>query len=698
MTATTAIGAGLNRIEAAAKVTGVARYAGEIPLDGHAYGSVVQSTIARGQVTMIDADAVLARPGVLAVLTHDNAPRLHRADDTDAELLVLQDDRVRYRGQAVALVIAETLEQARAGAELLDVTYQPEDHDVVFAADHPRLYAPEHVNPNYPTDTSVGDVDAALASAAIVVDATYSTPAEHNNPMEPHAAIAQWDGDRLTVYDSNQGATSVRQALTTLFGLADGAVRVLSEHVGGGFGAKGSTRPHAVLAAMGARFTERPIRVTLTRQQMFAMVGYRTPTIQHMRLGADANATLVALEHTAYSQTSQVLEFAEQTALISRLMYAAPNLRTRHRVVALDVPTPRWMRAPGEAPGSFALESAMDELATACGVDPIELRVRNEPSVEPDSGLPFSSRNLIACLHEGAERFGWSSRDPRPGVRRDGRWLIGTGVASSTYPARSAPSTAAATALADGSFVVEITASDIGTGARTALTQIAADELRAPTERVEVRIGDSDFGQAMIAGGSMGTASWSWAIAKACRELLHTLHEIGTVPPEGVTVHADTADDIKAQAQLSRHAFGAQFAEVRVDVDTGEVRVPRLCGVFAAGRIINAKTGRSQLIGGMTMGIGMALLEEGVMDPQFGDYVNHDLASYHVPVNGDVHDIDVSWIDEHDDRLNPVGVKGIGEIGIVGTAAALANAVWHATGHRHRHLPIRPDRVLTSLA
>lgn len=690
---TTAVGTGTSRIEAEAKVTGAARYAGEIPLDGRAYGWVVQSSIARGRIDSVDADAVLAMPGVLGVLSHRNAPRL--SDMEDGELMLLQDARVSYRGQAVAVVVAASLEQARAAAEELRVSCTPQEHDVVLRTDHPALYTPEKVNPDFPAETSTGDVVAALQQAACVVDQTYSTPAEHNNPMEPHTATAQWDGDRLTVYDSSQGATSVRQALTTLFGLDDGAVRVVSEHVGGGFGSKGSTRPPAVLAAMAARVFGRPVCVALTRQQLFAMVGYRTPTIQRVRLGADRGGRLTAVDHLAYSQTSRLLEFAEQTAVISRTLYATPNVRTGHRLLELDVPTPRWMRAPGEAPGSFALESAMDELAVACDVDPVELRVLNDALAEPEGGLRFSSRNLVACLHEGAERFGWLPRDRSPGKRRDGRWLVGTGVAASTYPARSAPSTAAATARADGTFVVEITAADIGTGARTALTQIAADELRVPMQQLEVRIGDSDFGQAMIAGGSMGTASWSWAVVKACR----ALRERTTgAPTDDVTVRVDTAEDIQAQADLARHGFGAQFAEVRVDVATGEVRVSRLLGVFATGRIVNATTARSQFIGGMTMGLGMALLEEAVMDSAFGDYVNHDLASYHVPVNADVPRIEVAWVDEQDDQLNPLGVKGIGEIGIVGTAAAIANAVWHATGVRQRALPIRPDRVLATPA
>jgi xanthine dehydrogenase YagR molybdenum-binding subunit len=688
-----AVGAPVRRLEGAAKVTGAARYSGDIPREKMAYGWAVQATIARGTIEPVDTAAVQVMPGVLGVLTHETAPRLSQADD--AELLLLQDSSVRYRGQVVALVVADSLEQARAAADALRVRYAAQPHDVLLRPDHPGLYAPDRVNPNFATDTSTGDVDAALAGAAAVVAETYSTPAQHNNPMEPHAAIAQWDADGLTVWDSNQGPSRVRQELAALFALDAGAVRVLTEHVGGGFGAKGTTRPHTVLAAMAARTFGRPVRVTFSRQQQFSLVGYRTPTIQQVRLGADAGGHLVALDHLAFSQTSNVLEFAEQTAVISRVMYAAPALRTRHRVVALDVPTPRWMRAPGECPGSFALECAMDELATACGIDPVELRVRNDPALEPEGGRPFSSRHLVDCLAEGARRFGWAGRDPEPGVRRDGRWLTGTGVASATYPARSMASTATATALPDGSYEIAIAAADIGQGARTALAQVAADELSAEIAAVRVRLGDSAYGPAMIAGGSMGMASWSWAVVAACRQLRAQLPAQLPPPGQPVSARADTGADVAALPDLARHSFGAQFAEVRVDIDTGEIRVPRMLGIFAAGRILNPTTARSQLIGGMTMGLSMALHEESVMDAEFGDYLNHDFAGYHIAAHADVQAIEADWIEESDSQLNPLGVKGLGEIGIVGAAAAIANAVWHATGRRQRQLPLTPARMLS---
>jgi xanthine dehydrogenase YagR molybdenum-binding subunit len=677
------IGAPVDRIEGAEKVAGEALYTYEHDVQGAVYAAIVTSTIAKGAIRAIDAGAALALHGVLAVLTYENAGKV----EGEGELAILQSPRVAYRGQIVGAVIAETLEAAREAERLVRIAYDVEEHDVVLRADHPGLYKPDKVNPSFPTDTEAGDAEAALAAAKVAVDETYTTPAEHNNAMEPHATIAIWENGGLTLYDSNQGAFRARQTIADALGLPHESVRVISHHVGGGFGSKGLPRPHAVLAALAARLVDRPVKVAVTRQQMFTLTGYRTPTIQRVRLGAQADGTLTAIAHDVFEQTSTIAEFAEQTAVVTRMLYAAPNRSTSHRVVALNVPTPSWMRAPGECPGMFALESAMDELAIACDLDPIELRIRNEPEIDPESGNRFSTRNLVACLREGAERFGWSER-AEPGSRRDGRWLVGLGVASSTYPARRAPSTAYARAEGDGTYTIRIAAADIGTGARTVLTQIAADTLEAPLEAVRVEIGDSDFGQAMLAGGSMGTSSWGAAVVKACSELRAGKHE----------AYADTSQDAEADEPLAKHAYGAQFVEVRVDVDTCEIRVPRVLGVFACGRIINPKTARSQFLGGMTMGVSMALLEETVIDPAIGGFVTQDLATYHVPVNADIEEMDATWIDEVDLHVNPMGAKGIGEIGIVGTAAAVANAVYNATGVRVRGLPIRPDRLTGKLS
>ncbi|MEV0978895.1 xanthine dehydrogenase family protein molybdopterin-binding subunit [Streptomyces sp. NPDC049915] len=682
------------RVEGRAKVTGTARYAGEIPFADLAHGWLVTSAVARGRIAGIDTEPVLTMPGVLAVLHHGNSPRLDTEytgllGTPDRTSALFQHDRVPHLGWPVALVVAETSEQAREAAEALVVHYEQQPHDVDFAGAGEDAYT---VDGHMPGAAAKGDLAAELATCAAVVDAEYSTPEEHHAMMEPHAATAHWDDGRLEIVDSNQGTMWVAHELALLFSLDPASVHVRSEHVGGGFGSKG-VRAHQVAAALAATTLQRPVRVVLTRRQMFSLAGYRSPTRQRVRLGADAGGRLRALEHDCLSLTSTVHEFVEPGAGAARVMYDADAHHTANRVVRLDVPTPTWMRAPGEAPGSFALESAVDELAEHLGLDPIELRVRNEPDAGPVSGLPFASRHLIACFEEGARRFGWADRDPRPGLRRDGRWLIGTGTAAASFPAGSAPSTAAVTAEADGTFTVRVNATDIGTGARTALTLIAADALETTPDRVRVLIGDSDLGRAWIAGGSMGTRSWAWAVTSAAAELRERLALSTGVPPQGITVRADTTDAVGALTQKERHSFGAQFAEVAVDVATGEVRVRRMLGIFSAGRIVNPLTARNQLVGGMIWGLSMALHEEAARDRASGGVVGADLAGYHVATHADVPQVEADWIEDVDPD-DPIGIRGVGEIGIVGAAAAVANAVWHATGVRHRRLPIRPDRVI----
>ncbi len=689
-----AVGQALSRVDGPKKVTGTAAYAFEHLPDEVMYAFPVQSTIAKGRIVSIDARAAQALPGVKIVLTYENAPRLN--PELEPEIAVLQSNTVAYRGQFVAVAVAETLEVARQAADAVVVHYEEQPHSVVLKTDLSSLYKPEKVNPFHPTDTASGDVEAALASAPVSIDHTYTTPPYHNNPLEPHATVAIWSGaDSVTLYDSNQGSHLIQDKVAQAFGLALEHVRVITPYVGGGFGSKGATHPHVILTVMAAKIVGRPVKFALARQHMFAMTGYRTPTIQRIRLGADKDGHLTGISHDVFEQTSTLKEFAEQTAIATRMMYAAPNRSTTHRLARLDVPTPAWMRAPGECPGMFALESAMDELAIECGLDPIELRIRNEPAVDPENGRPFSSRGLVACLREGAQRFGWQARDPRSGVRSAGRWLIGTGVAASTYPVLRRPSTAIARVDHEGQYSVLINATDIGTGAWTVLTQIAADALDVPIERVHIEIGDTLLPSASLAGGSMGTSSWGTAIVEAAQKLRARLQEVhGVIPVEGLEVLGESGANPNAQ-RFSMHSFGAQFAEVRVNLDSGEVRVPRLLGVFAAGHIMNPKTARSQFLGGMTMGLSMALHEASIMDPHFGDYVNHDFAEYHIATNADVGTIDVSWIDEDDPYVNPMGAKGIGELGIVGTAAAIANAVYHATGIRVRDLPITVDKLLS---
>ncbi|MFC4563315.1 xanthine dehydrogenase family protein molybdopterin-binding subunit [Nocardiopsis mangrovi] len=695
-----AVGTGHARVEGREKVTGAARYAADLPFAGLAHGWLVLSTVARGRIRAVETAPVLAMPGVLAVLHHGNAPRLETdftsimGQRPDPVLGLFQHDRVPYAGWPVALVVAERPEQAREAAEALAVEYDREPHDVAFSAGRPGTYVPEGPTPIGPAEVVVGDAEAELAASAVVVDADYTTPEEYHSALEPHAAAARWDGDRLDVVDSNQGTQWVAGDLAQLFSLDRASVRVRSEHVGGGFGSK-STRPHLVAAAMAATVLNRPVRVALTRRQTFALCGYRSPTAQRVRLGADPDGRLRVLDHQAQNLTSTEHEFIEASAAPGRTLYRAAAHRTVHRLVRLDVPTPAWMRAPGEAPGSFALESAIDELAEKCGLDPIELRVRNEPEAGPVSGLPFASRNLLACFAEGARRFGWADRDPRPGVRREGRWSLGTGTAAAVFPVVAAPSTAEVTAEADGSFTVRINAVDIGTGARTAIALVAAEALEVAPDRIRMHIADSDLSPAAFAGGSMGTRSWGWAVSAAAGELKERLALGGGIPPEGVTVRSDTTKALGALAQKERDSFGAHFAEAAVDTATGEVRVRRMLGIFAAGRIVNPLTARSQFIGGMTWGISMALHEEAFRDAASGGLVGADLAGYHVAANADVPLIEADWVEDIDPD-DPVGIKGIGEIGIVGAAAAIANAVWHATGVRHRHLPIRPDRVLSA--
>jgi xanthine dehydrogenase YagR molybdenum-binding subunit len=683
------IGAPIDRRDGPQKVTGKAPYAYEHRFDDPLYLFPVQSDVARGRVNRIDASAAEALPGVVAVLTHKNAPRL--ADTSDREFSVLQAGDVAFRGQYVAAVVAETLETARYAASLVGVSYDEEPHDAELRADRDDLYAPDVVNPDSPTDTQEGDVDRAFSAATVKLDETYTTPMEHNNPMEPHTTVAVWEAGNLTLYESTQGPHTTRGMLAQVFGLDPDRVRIIAPFVGGGFGSK-ILHANTILAALAAQAVRgRPVKFALTRQQMFSGVGYRTPTIQRIRLGADHDGRLTATSHDVIEQTAKTKEFAENTAVATRTMYATQSRRTTHRLAALDVPVPSWMRAPGEAPGMFALESAMDEMAIKCGLDPVEFRIRNEPEIDAETGLPYSTRNLVACLREGARRFGWAGRDPRPGVRREGRWLTGTGAAGSTFPVvRFSGSVASISYAGDGRYVVKIGAADIGTGTWTALSQIAADALGAGVEDIDLRIGDTTLPVASVEGGSSGITSWGSAIFEAAR-VFHDRH--GYSPSQGDQAEAAAPDNPEA-GRYAMRAFGACFAQVRVDADTGEVRVPRMTGVFAAGRIINPKTARSQIIGGMTMGLGMALHEESLVDARFGHVMNHDFASYHIPANADIGQFDIAWIKEEDPHVNPMGSKGIGEIGIVGSSAAVANAVYHATGIRVRDLPITPAKLL----
>lgn len=691
-----AMGRDLVRRDGVQKVRGTATYAFETPVESPAFCHPLQATVARGRITAVDTTAAVALDGVLAIVTHENAERLASTDD--AELAVLQSPEVAFRGQPIGVVVAETSELARQAADLVRVTYDEQRHDSVLSADRDDLYAPEKVNPGYDTDTVQGDVDAELAASAVRIEQTYATAMVHNNPLEPHASTALWDaaGDgKLTLWDSTQGVHPDRKAVCALFGLDLEQVQVVCPYVGGGFGSKGTPHANVALVTMAARVLPgRAVKLALTRQQMFTMAGYRTPTIQRMQLGADRDGRIRALALDVVEQTSRIKEFAEQTGVPARMMYTAAARRTTHRLAALDVPVPSWFRAPGECPGMFGPEVAMDELAYALGMDPVELRIRNEPERDPETGQPWSSRHLVECLREGAGRFGWAGRDPRPGVRREDGWLVGTGMASSVYPTMRQAQSTANVRFEDGRYLVEIGAADLGTGAWTVLPQIAADALDADVDDVEVRIGDTRYPIASVAGGSSGTNTWGSAIVEAARQFRG---KFGPRPEDGDEAHG-SVDQADTDDEHATYAFGAQFVEARVHADTGEVRVPRLLGVFACGRIVNPRTARSQFIGGMTMGLSMALHENSAWDARIGQVVNHDLADYHVTVNADVGDVQAHWIDEHDPYVNAMGIKGIGEIGIVGTAAAVVNAVFHATGVRVRHLPVTLDKLLSGLS
>lgn len=688
-----AIGRDLVRRDGVAKVRGTATYAFETPVEHPAYAHPVQATVARGRVTAVDTSAAEALDGVLVVLTPSTAERLASTDD--AELAVLQTDEVGFRGQLVGVVVAETSELARQAADMVRVTYEERQHDSVLSVDRDDLYAPEQVNAGHETDTAEGDVAAAMASAAVALERTYTTAMYHNNPLEPHATTALWDPAAevpLTLWDSTQGVHPDRATVCRVLGLEERQVRVVCPYIGGGFGSKGTPHANVVLAAMAARaLPGRPVKLALTRQQMFSLAGYRTPTIQQVQLAADRSGRLSAIAIDVVEQTSRIKEFAEQTGVPTRMMYASPNRRTTHRLAALDVPVPSWMRAPGECPGMFGPEVALDELADELGVDPVDLRIRNEPEVDPETGKPWSSRHLVECLREGARRFGWADR-PAP-RHRDGAWLVGTGVASSVYPTMRQATSTARIRYADGRYVAEIGAADLGTGTWTTLPQVAADALGVDVEDVEVRIGDTDHPVASVAGGSSGLNTWGSALVVAAREFRG---KFGPRPEDGDEATGDV-DQAAQDEDHAAYAFGAQFVEARVHADTGEVRVPRLLGVFACGRIVNPRTARSQFVGGMTMGLSMALHENSVWDPQVGQVANHDLAEYHVTVNADVGDVQAHWLDEHDPYVNAMGSKGIGEIGIVGTAAAVVNAVHRATGVRVRDLPVTLDKLLTGL-
>ncbi|MER9139507.1 xanthine dehydrogenase family protein molybdopterin-binding subunit [Mesorhizobium sp. M0830] len=739
------IGRPVDRIDGPFKVTGRATYAYEHPIDGVAYGYVLGAAIAKGRIAEIDISDAERAPGVVGVMTHRNAPPQPdfgpAVTPTVPEVFTrarpaLNSDRVRYYDEPVALVVAETFEAARAASGLIKVRYEEEVGTYDLQAHLSDAYAPRRTNAGLATDSVVGDFESAFAQAPVKVDATYRTPFEHHNPMEPHATIAVWSGDELTIHTSAQTLANYRAGIATTLGMPPERVRIVSPFVGGGFGSKLIIHADTVLAALAARVLQRPVKIALTRQQMFANTGHRAEMIHQLRFGADSDGRLTGISHDVWSATSSFEEYCEQTAAFARSLYAAPNRLTRHRLVRLDINRGEWMRSPGEAPGMLAFECAMDELAEHLRLDPIELRIRNEPTQDPERGVPFSTRNLVACMEEGARRFGWQGRDPVPGRTREGRNLIGYGMAAAIRPNYIGATTARVAIDRDGQVTARLDMTDIGTGTYTILTQIVAQNLGLPLSSVKVELGDSLFPRTAGSGGSWGATSSGSALHQACSILKQRILEVArsseaspfrgvnvseanfahgevrigersarlsdlirNIAPDGFVAEGSVAaaNATETYKAYSQHSHGAHFAEVAVDCDTGEIRMRRFLAVIGAGRILNPKTARSQIIGGMSWGIGAALMEETVLDRRHGHFVNHDLAEYHVPVNADIGAMEVVFLEEHDDKANPLGAKGLGELGVCGAGAAVANAVYNATGVRVREFPITLDKVLPGL-
>ena len=732
------IGRPLDRVDGRLKVTGTARYAAEFSVPHLCHAVMVQSTVSSGRIASIDVGEAERSPGVLLVLTHQNAPQLPQKGRAAVNppagrvMSLLQDDVVNYNGQPIAVVVADTFERATAAAARVRVSYTPQPGALDFAAAKSNPHPPASKGPT-PHEASWGDFAAGLSAAEVRIDAVYTTPMEHHNPMEPHATIASWDGDQLLLYDATQYVSGVRATVAKTLGIPHEKVRVVDPFVGGGFGCKGSTWSHVLLAAMASRKIERPVKLVLARPQMFGPVGGRPQTEQHIVLGAKRDGTLTAVRHDVISHTSTLEDFTEPSSAPTRMMYACANGTTSHRLASLNVGVPTFQRAPGLATGTFALEVAMDELAYALSLDPLELRLRNYAMNEPHSGKPFSSNYLRECYRDAAERFGWARRNPAPRSMQNGRYLVGWGLATATYPAHAQPAAAMATLLPDGSAIVQSGTQDLGTGTYTTMTQIAAETLGVPVEKVRFELGDTSLPPAPVSGGSMTSASVGPAVLSACDMVREKVIELvvrdeksplhGSTPAQVAVENGVIVSTIEPQrreelsAFLSRrgttplvssaeampgpemeryaaHSYGAVFAEVLVDPDLGIIRVPRIVATYDVGRRLNAKTAMSQLRGGIVWGVSLALLEHSILDQRNGRIVNSNLAEYHVPVNADIGELDVAFIDQPDNRFTALGARGIGEIGITGVAGALCNAVYHATGKRIRDLPITLDTLI----
>ena len=732
-----------SRVDGHAKVTGTARYAAEYFAPDLAHGYVVSSAVAKGRITRIDTGAALAVPGVLHVFTHENRPRTawlnrnHRDQvaPPGAPFRALYDETIQYSGQPVALVIGESFEAARDGAALVRVEYAAEEHETDLEKAAASAYEPPKKRSGIsPPPKPKGDATAAYDAAARRLRQDYSIAPEHHNPMEPHATTVVWEGDgKITVHDKIQGVLNTQDYVTKVFGLSKDDVRVLAPFVGGGFGCGLRPQYQLFLAVMASLELKRSVRVVLTRDQMFTF-GYRPHVLQTVALGAEHDGVLHSIRHDAISGTSSYEDYQEVVVNWSNGLYHCDNVALSYRLARLDTATPMDMRAPGAPTGQFAMESALDEMAHDLGIDPVELRLRNYAETDETTGKRFTSKELRAAYRQGAERFGWARRDPAPRSMKEGRELIGWGMASGMWEAQMQKTAARATLFPDGTLEVATATADIGTGTYTILTQIAADALGLPMERVTARIGDSTLPMSPIEGGSWTAASAGSAVQAACLAVREALFRharrmedsplanasldrvvfagdrivladdparfvtvadaMRSAGVESIAMEESAAPSTLTQMRYVGYTHSAVFAEVRVDEELGVIRVTRIVDAVAAGKIINPKTARSQIIGGVVFGIGMAVAEESMLDHRLGRFMNHNFAEYHVPANADIHDIEVIFVEEEDDKVSPIGVKGLGEIGICGTAAAIANAVFHATGRRVRHLPITLDKLL----
>ena len=710
------LGKGLDRIEGALKVSGAATYGYEHQVEGDvAYGFLITAPAAKGKVIAIHADAARALPGVIDVIVDD--PRIPRQAAAFAPPHT-GNDEIDHYDQVIGVAIAESFEAARDAARSVrvEVARAKGRYDTMAGIANAKGPSKEARL----QDIAMGDIDTAMANAAESVDQVYTTPNHVHAAMEPHASVAAWDGDRLTLYSSLQILKVAKQILAVSVGIKPDKVRIISPYIGGGFGGK-MLGPEAILAAIAAQKIGRPVKIAMARTQLFHNVYRRTDTHQRLRLGADADGRLTAIGHESVVSQGPDGGFMEPVAWGSIALYDAPVRHFNHKTVTLDMVMAGAVRAPGEAVGMLALETAIDELAEKLGRDPIDFRKLNEPKVDPTTGAPYSTRHLVECLDEGARRFGWQRREPTPGQVRDGEWLIGMGLAAAVRVNLMVDSEARVTLNPDGRALIETDMTDIGTGTYTVLAQIAGESIGLPIEQVDVKLGDTDLPPAAGSGGSFGAASAGSSVALACEDIVAELAKRMQAKPEEMTLkdgHAIAGNrrvpvselvgsapivalgkisQGKNAAKFSQAAHGAQFAEVGVNAVTGEVRVRRMLGVFEAGRILNAKTARSQAIGGMIWGIGYALMEDAVLDQRYGLFVNHDLGEYHIPVHADVPHLDVHFIEDIDTHANPIGIKGLGELTISGAGAAVTNAIYNACGVRVRDFPLTIDKILPGL-